>query len=84
MTDFFSELKRRRVYQSAAIYAVVAWGLAQAVDFFAARLFTPEWVSTLTATGPAFMADAASAGNTDPGMYDLFGRAYTLSISLVY
>jgi len=28
MSDFFSELKRRRVYQSAAIYAVVAWGLA--------------------------------------------------------
>ena len=49
MTDFFSELKRRRVYQSAAIYAVVAWGLAQAVDFVAARLFMPEWVSTLTA-----------------------------------
>lgn len=49
MADLLSELKRRRVYQSAAIYAVVAWGLAQAVDFVAARLFMPEWVSTLTA-----------------------------------
>ena len=49
MSGFFSELKRRRVYQSAAIYAVVAWGLAQAVDFVAERLFMPEWVSTVTA-----------------------------------
>jgi TolB-like protein/Tfp pilus assembly protein PilF len=49
MSGFFSELKRRRVYQSAAIYAVVAWGLAQVVDFVAERLFMPEWVSTVTA-----------------------------------
>ncbi len=49
MSDFFSELKRRRVYQSAAIYAVAAWGLAQAVDFVAERLFMPEWISTVTA-----------------------------------
>ena len=49
MAGFFSELKRRRVYQSAVIYAVAAWGLAQVIDFVAERLFMPEWVPTLTA-----------------------------------
>jgi len=46
---FFSELKRRRVYQSAAIYAVAAWGLAQVVDFLAERLFLPDWIPTIAA-----------------------------------
>ena len=41
-------------------------------------------IANLTATNPAFMADAGAAGNTDPGMYDLFGRSYTLSFSLEY
>ena len=49
MIGIFGELKRRRVYQAAAIYAVVAWGLAQVVDFIAERLFLPEWIPTLTA-----------------------------------
>jgi hypothetical protein len=41
-------------------------------------------IANLTETNPAFMADAGGSGNTDPGMYDLFGRAYTLSFSLQY
>jgi TolB-like protein len=49
MSGFFSELKRRRVFRSAGIYAVAAWGLAQVVDFVAERLFMPPWVSTITA-----------------------------------
>jgi hypothetical protein len=49
MSGIFGELKRRRVYQAAAIYAVVAWGLAQVVDFVAERLFLPGWIPTLTA-----------------------------------
>lgn len=49
MAGFFSELKRRRVYQAAAIYAVAAWGLAQVVDFVAERLFMPAWLPTVTA-----------------------------------
>ena len=49
-------------------------------DNIAARLS----IANLTATSPAFMADAGTAGNTDPGMYDLFGRSYTLSFSLEY
>ncbi len=40
-------------------------------------------IANLTETSPAFMADAAAV-NTDPGMYDLFGRSYTLSFSLQY
>ena len=49
MSSFFGELRRRRVYRSAAIYAVAAWGLAQVVDFIAERLFLPQWIPTLTA-----------------------------------
>jgi outer membrane receptor protein involved in Fe transport len=42
-------------------------------------------IANLTATSPAFMANAsASAGNTDLSMYDLFGRSYTLSFSLEF
>ena len=40
-------------------------------------------VANLFDSGPAFMADAAGV-NTDPGMYDLFGRSYTLAFSLEY
>jgi len=41
-------------------------------------------IANLTETSPAFMADAGSGPNTDSGMYDLFGRSYTLSFSLQY
>jgi len=40
-------------------------------------------IANLTDTNPPFMADAADV-NTDSGMYDLFGRSYTLSFSLNY
>jgi hypothetical protein len=41
-------------------------------------------VANLGKTGPAFMADAGDQANTDGGMYDQFGRSYTLSFSLEY
>jgi len=41
-------------------------------------------IANLTETSPAFMADAGNGTNTDSGMYDLFGRSYTLSFSLQY
>jgi len=41
-------------------------------------------IANLTDTNPAFMADAVVSGNTDAAMYDLFGRSYTLSVSLRY
>jgi len=49
MSGFSEELKRRRVYQSAAIYAVAAWGVVQVIDFLSERLFLPDWIPTLTA-----------------------------------
>ncbi len=41
-------------------------------------------IANVGETSPAFMADAGQQANTDPGMYDLFGRSYTLSFSLQY
>ena len=41
-------------------------------------------VANLFDEGPAFMADNGSQANTDTEMYDVFGRAYTLRLSLNY
>jgi outer membrane receptor protein involved in Fe transport len=41
-------------------------------------------VANLLDEGPAFMADNGSQANTDTEMYDVFGRAYTLRLSLSY
>jgi len=41
-------------------------------------------VANLFDESPAFMADNGSQANTDPEMYDVFGRAYTLRLSLSY
>ena len=41
-------------------------------------------VANLLDEGPAFMADNGSQANTDTEMYDVFGRAYTLRLSLNY
>jgi TolB-like protein/predicted esterase len=41
-----SELKRRKVYQVAAIYAAAAWGLLQVADLIFPRLGLPDWSVT--------------------------------------
>ena len=41
-------------------------------------------VANLFDEGPAFMADNGTQANTDTEMYDVFGRAYTLRLSLNY
>ena len=41
-------------------------------------------VANLTDTDPPLMASGGPDFNTDPSMYDLFGRAYTLALSLRY
>jgi outer membrane receptor protein involved in Fe transport len=41
-------------------------------------------VANLFDESPAFMADNGSQANTDTEMYDVFGRAYTLRLSLNY
>jgi TolB-like protein/tetratricopeptide (TPR) repeat protein len=43
----FAELKRRRVYQVAAVYAAAAFVVAQAADLFLPRLGLPDWTVTL-------------------------------------
>jgi TolB-like protein len=45
--SFLGEIKRRRVLQVAAIYAVTAWLLVQIVATVEAPLRLPEWVDTL-------------------------------------
>jgi len=46
--SFFSELRKRKVFQAAAIYGAVAWGLTEVVVTVVDQLFLPRWVSTLT------------------------------------
>lgn len=41
-------------------------------------------VANLTDTDPPLMADAVWDKNTDTRMYDIFGRSYTLSVSMQY
>lgn len=49
-------------------------------DQLAARLV----IANLTDTDAPFMASHVFAGNTDPSMFDIYGRAYTLSFALSY
>jgi TolB-like protein/dienelactone hydrolase len=44
--SFFTELKRRKVYQVAVIYTAAAWGLLQAADVIFPRLGLPDWSVT--------------------------------------
>ena len=41
-----TELRRRKVYQVAAIYAAAAWGLLQVADLLFPRLGLPDWSVT--------------------------------------
>ncbi len=45
--SFISELRRRKVFRVAAAYAVVAFGVLQAVDLAVAPLRLPAWTMTL-------------------------------------
>lgn len=46
--SFFSELRRRKVVQAAAIYGAVAWGVTEVVVTVVDQLFLPRWISALT------------------------------------
>ena len=46
MTEFFAELRRRRIYRVAAAYLVVAWLAIQVVNNLAPALRLPEWASS--------------------------------------
>ena len=41
-------------------------------------------VANITDQSPVFMAWWGRSANTDPGMYDIFGRSYTLAISMEF
>lgn len=49
--SFFAELRRRRVFQAAAIYGAVAWGVTEILVTVVEQLFLPQWVSTLAVIG---------------------------------
>jgi TolB-like protein/Flp pilus assembly protein TadD len=46
--SFFSELRKRKVVQAAAIYGAVAWGATEILVTVVEQLFLPQWISTLT------------------------------------
>jgi len=47
LRHFFAELRRRRVYRVAVVYAAVAFVIWQAADFALPALRLPDWVPTL-------------------------------------
>lgn len=47
MNSFFSELKRRKVFRVAIVYAATAFVVLQAADIMLPRLGVPEWAMTL-------------------------------------
>jgi TolB-like protein/tetratricopeptide (TPR) repeat protein len=49
--SFFTELRRRKVPQAAAIYGAVAWGVTEVVVTIVEQLFLPQWVATLAVIG---------------------------------
>ena len=49
--SFFGELRKRRVFQAAAIYGAVAWGVTEILVTIVEQLFMPQWVATLAVIG---------------------------------
>ncbi len=47
MASFLGELKRRKVFQVAVVYAVVAWLIVQVVDAVNEPLSLPGWLDTV-------------------------------------
>ena len=44
LKNFFSELKRRKVYGVAISYGITAWVLAQITELVTSSFETPPWV----------------------------------------
>jgi len=49
--SLLSELRKRKVVQTAAIYGAVAWGVTEVIVTVVEQLFLPQWVSTLAVIG---------------------------------
>jgi WD40 repeat protein len=45
--SFLGEIKRRKVFQVAALYAVMAWLIIQVIDVISDPLKLPEWLDTV-------------------------------------
>jgi TolB-like protein/tetratricopeptide (TPR) repeat protein len=45
--SFLIELRKRKVFQTAAVYIAVAWGATEILVTVAERLFLPAWIPTL-------------------------------------
>jgi len=45
--SILSQLKQRKIFRTAAVYAVVAWAILQIVDVIAAPLNLPDWFATM-------------------------------------
>ena len=45
--SFLGEIKRRKVFQVAAVYAVMAWLIIQVIDVINDPLSLPEWLDTV-------------------------------------
>jgi TolB-like protein len=45
MGNFFAELRRRHIYRIGAGYVVVAWGVAQLIDFLSQVWALPAWIA---------------------------------------
>jgi len=72
--SFFTELRRRKVVQTAAIYGALAWGVTEIVVTIVEQLFLPQWISTLAVIGfvvgfPVFMFLAWTFDITSDGIH---------------
>jgi len=47
MASFLGEIKRRKVFQVAAVYIVVAWLIIQVIDVVVEPLSLPDWLDTV-------------------------------------
>jgi len=45
--SFFTELKKRQVFESALAYGVIAWGATEILDGVITRFGWPDWLATL-------------------------------------
>ena len=46
-----SELRKRKVFQTAAVYGAVAWGATEIIVTVVDQLFLPQWVATISVIG---------------------------------
>ena len=51
LARIWNDLRRRRVFKVAAIYAAAAWVVVQVVGEFAPALYLPDWVMTALVVG---------------------------------